>query len=169
MTFRYVSDIKQAYRAAIMNCAHFFISEITSRLKYHRSLSTRMLATEIWATGTQNRTSLDGVELGSVEKPASVVGEVVETTRELHSQNRCVGTFLRARANQTVSQFPTQRLLLSGGSLLLVVQLVVFQQAFALVESPGVSGTLRDVLSGGLLLVATVAIASGAYLHYQHP
>ncbi len=58
------------------------------------------------------------------------------------------------------------QLLVSGGSLLLVFQLIVFQQAFNIVEHPGVSGTLRNVLSGGLLLIATICIGSGAYLRY---
>jgi hypothetical protein len=59
------------------------------------------------------------------------------------------------------------RLLVSGGSLLLVFQLIVFQRAFNIVENPGVSGTLRGVISGGLLLIATICIGSGAYLRYQ--
>ncbi|OYR41890.1 hypothetical protein DJ82_04045 [Halorubrum sp. Ib24] len=58
------------------------------------------------------------------------------------------------------------QLLVSGGSLLLVFQLIVFQQAFNIVANPGVSGTLRNVFSGGLLLIATICIGSGAYLRY---
>jgi hypothetical protein len=59
------------------------------------------------------------------------------------------------------------QLLVSGGSLLLVFQLIVFQRAFNIVENPGFSGRLRGVISGGLLLVATICIGSGAYLRYQ--
>jgi len=58
------------------------------------------------------------------------------------------------------------QLLISGGSLLLVSQLIMFQSAFDIVEPPR-PGTLRSVLSGGLLLIATLCIASGAYLRYQ--
>jgi hypothetical protein len=49
----------------------------------------------------------------------------------------------------------------------LVFQLIVFQRAFDIVENPGVSGTLEDVIGGGLLLIATICIVSGAYLRYQ--
>jgi len=66
-----------------------------------------------------------------------------------------------------MSRISKSRLLVSGGSLLLVFQLIVFQRAFSIVENPGVSGTLRGVLSGGLLLIATICIGSGAYLRYQ--
>ena len=59
------------------------------------------------------------------------------------------------------------QLLVSGGSLLLVFQLIVFQGAFKIVENSGFSGTLRGVLSGGLLLIATICIGSEAYLRYQ--
>ncbi|TKX50300.1 hypothetical protein EXE49_06790 [Halorubrum sp. ASP121] len=59
------------------------------------------------------------------------------------------------------------QLLVSGGSLLLVFQLIVFQGAFNIVETPEVSGRLRGVLSGGLLLIATICVGSGAYLRYQ--
>jgi hypothetical protein len=59
------------------------------------------------------------------------------------------------------------QLLVSGGSLLLVFQLIVFQGAFNIVETPGVSGRLRGVISGGLLLIATICIGGGAYLRYQ--
>jgi len=58
------------------------------------------------------------------------------------------------------------QLLVSGGSLLLVFQLIVFQGAFNIVKNPGVSGRLGGVLSGGLLLIATICIGSGAYLRY---
>ena len=57
--------------------------------------------------------------------------------------------------------------LIRAGSIVLVFQLIVFQRAFGLVESPGVSGTLRDVVSGGLLLIAAVCIGSGVYLRYR--
>ncbi|RXK47018.1 hypothetical protein EAF64_17930 [Halorientalis pallida] len=66
-----------------------------------------------------------------------------------------------------MSMISKSRLLVSGGSLLLVFQLTVFQQAFNIVENPRVSGSLRGVLSGGLLLIATICIGSGAYLRYQ--
>jgi len=68
-----------------------------------------------------------------------------------------------------MSGISRSRLLVSSGSLLLVFQLIVFQQAFSLVENPGITGTLRDIISGGLLLVATICITSGAYLRYQRP
>ncbi|SDE77297.1 hypothetical protein [Halorientalis regularis] len=66
-----------------------------------------------------------------------------------------------------MSEISKSRLLVSGGSLLLVFQLIVFQRAFDIVENPGVSGTLEDLISGGLLLIATTCIVSGAYLRYQ--
>ena len=59
------------------------------------------------------------------------------------------------------------RLLVSGGSLLLVFQLIVFQKAFNIVEPPGISSTLSGVISGGSLLIASACVASGAYLRYQ--
>ncbi|WP_083893841.1 hypothetical protein [Halovivax asiaticus] len=59
------------------------------------------------------------------------------------------------------------RLLLSIGGLALVIQSVVFQGTFGIVESPGVSGVLRNVLSGGLLLVATIFLFSGVYLRLR--
>lgn len=58
-------------------------------------------------------------------------------------------------------------LLIRIGSLVLVVQLIVFQRAFGIVENPGVAGTSRDVVSGGLLLIATVCVGTGVYLHHQ--
>jgi hypothetical protein len=66
-----------------------------------------------------------------------------------------------------VSESSKSRLLISGGSLLLVFQLVVFQRAFNVIENPGVSGALRSVVSGGLLFIATICICGGAYLRYQ--
>lgn len=58
-------------------------------------------------------------------------------------------------------------LLIRVGSVVLVFQLIVFQRAFGLVERPGVSGTLRDVVSGGLLVIATVCIGIGVFLRYR--
>lgn len=60
------------------------------------------------------------------------------------------------------------RLLISVGGLALVIQSVVFQGTFGIVENPGVSGALRDVLSGGLLLVATIFLFSGVYLRLRY-
>ncbi|MDB9253999.1 hypothetical protein [Halorubrum ezzemoulense] len=54
------------------------------------------------------------------------------------------------------------QLLVSGGSLLLVFQLIVFQGAFNIVESSGVSGRLRGVLSGGLYRSRRIPAASAA-------
>ncbi len=56
-------------------------------------------------------------------------------------------------------------LLISIGGLALVTQSVVFEGTFGLVANPGVSGGLRDILSGGLLLVATGCLFGGVYLH----
>ncbi|ELY34554.1 hypothetical protein C498_05481 [Haloferax volcanii DS2] len=58
-------------------------------------------------------------------------------------------------------------LLMSIGGLALVSQSVVFEGAFGLVTNPGVSGGLRDVLSGGLLLVSMVCFFSGIYLQIR--
>ena len=60
-----------------------------------------------------------------------------------------------------------RRLLIPIGGLALVFQSIVFEGTFGLVESPGVSGILRDVLSGGLLLVATVCLFGGVYLRLR--
>lgn len=57
-----------------------------------------------------------------------------------------------------------RRLLIPIGGLALVLQSIAFEGTFGLVERPGVSGLLRDVLSGGLLLVATVCLFGGVYL-----
>lgn len=66
-----------------------------------------------------------------------------------------------------MSKISRSQLLVSGGSLLLVCQLIVFQRAFNIVQSPGVSGMLRDIIGGGMLLIATICIVIGAYLRYQ--
>jgi len=58
-------------------------------------------------------------------------------------------------------------LLISIGGLALVSQSVVFEGAFGLVTDPGVSGGLRDVLSGGLLLVSTICLFGGVYLQIR--
>ncbi|WP_082230777.1 hypothetical protein [Haloprofundus marisrubri] len=61
------------------------------------------------------------------------------------------------------------QLFIAIGGLALVLQSVVFESTFGIVESPGVSGVLRDVLSGGLLLVATVCLLGGVYLISHKP
>ncbi len=61
----------------------------------------------------------------------------------------------------------TRRLLIPIGGLALVVQSIVFEGTFEIVEGPGVSGSIRDVLSGGLLLVATVCLFTGVYLRLR--
>jgi hypothetical protein len=58
-------------------------------------------------------------------------------------------------------------LLIRVGSFVLVAQLIIFQRAFGIVENPVLSGSLRDVVSGGMLLIAVVSIGTGTYLHYQ--
>jgi len=60
-----------------------------------------------------------------------------------------------------------RRLLIPIGGLALVVQSIVFESTFEIVADPGVSGSLRGVLSGGLLLVATVCLFSGVYLRLR--
>lgn len=60
----------------------------------------------------------------------------------------------------------TRLLIVLGGSAL-VIQLLMFQNSFGIVENPGVSGLLRDVLSGGLLLVAVVCLVGGLYLRQR--
>ncbi|AHB65206.1 hypothetical protein HISP_03990 [Haloarcula hispanica N601] len=60
-----------------------------------------------------------------------------------------------------------RQLLIPIGGLALVIQSIAFESTFEIVESPGVSGTLRDVLSGGLLLVATVCLFGGVYLRLR--
>jgi acid phosphatase family membrane protein YuiD len=62
----------------------------------------------------------------------------------------------------------TERILTVIGSLALVFQLIVFQDSLGVVKSPGVSGTLRDVLSGGLLLVAVCCLAGGLYVRWKN-
>lgn len=61
----------------------------------------------------------------------------------------------------------TERILTAIGSLALVFQLIVFQNSLGIVEDPGVSGTLRDVLSGGLLLLAAGCLTGGLYLRWK--
>ncbi len=56
------------------------------------------------------------------------------------------------------------RLVTGIGGLALVVQLIVFESSFGIVTDPGVSGVFRDVLSGGLLLVALVCLLGSVYL-----
>ncbi|RLM41491.1 hypothetical protein D3D01_22000 [Haloarcula sp. Atlit-7R] len=60
-----------------------------------------------------------------------------------------------------------RRLLIPIGGLALVVQSIVFESTFEIVADPGVSGSLRGVLSGGLLLVATVCLFNGVYLRLR--
>ncbi|GGK70908.1 hypothetical protein GCM10009067_24000 [Haloarcula sebkhae] len=60
-----------------------------------------------------------------------------------------------------------RRLLIPIGGLALVLQSIAFEGTFGLIESPGVSGILRDALSGGLLLVATVSLLGGVYLRHR--
>ncbi|WP_276253236.1 hypothetical protein [Halomontanus rarus] len=59
------------------------------------------------------------------------------------------------------------RLLIGLGGLALVVQLIVFQNSLGIVENPGVSGMLRDILSGVLLLVAVIFLVGGVYLRQR--
>ncbi|SFS99276.1 hypothetical protein SAMN04488556_3761 [Halostagnicola kamekurae] len=54
--------------------------------------------------------------------------------------------------------------LISLGGVALVAQLVIFQNSLGIVGDPGVSGVTEDVVSGGLLLVATVCLAVGVFL-----
>ncbi|PCR90428.1 hypothetical protein CP557_07755 [Natrinema ejinorense] len=60
-----------------------------------------------------------------------------------------------------------EQLLIGVGGLALVIQLVVFQNSLGIVSNPGVSGTLGDIVSGGLLLVAVVCLAGGVYLRQR--
>lgn len=61
----------------------------------------------------------------------------------------------------------TERLLTAIGSLALVVQLIVFQNSLGIVENPGVSGALRDVLSVGLLFLAVACLAGALYIRWK--
>mgnify|MGYP000109066541 CR=1 FL=1 len=61
----------------------------------------------------------------------------------------------------------SRQLLIPIGGLALVFQSIAFEGTFGLIEHPGVSGVLRDVLSGGLLLVATVCLFGGVYLRLR--
>ena len=61
----------------------------------------------------------------------------------------------------------SEGLLIRLGSLVLVFQLIVFQQAFDIIENPGVEGTLREVVSGGLSLIAAICLVSGVWLRFQ--
>ncbi|ADQ65765.1 hypothetical protein ELS19_14615 [Halogeometricum borinquense] len=63
----------------------------------------------------------------------------------------------------TIQDGSRARLLRVIGGLALVVQSIVFESTFGIVTDPGVSGILRDVLSGGLLLVASVCLLVGVY------
>ncbi|SER36721.1 hypothetical protein SAMN04489841_3647 [Natrinema salaciae] len=60
-----------------------------------------------------------------------------------------------------------ERVLIRVGGLAFVIQLIVFQNSLGVMSSPGVSGTLRDILSGGLLLVAVVCLVGGVYLRQR--
>ncbi|KDE56624.1 hypothetical protein EL22_25935 [Halostagnicola sp. A56] len=57
--------------------------------------------------------------------------------------------------------------LISIGGVALVAQLVIFQNSLGVVEDPGVTGITEDVLSAGLLLVATVCLAVGVFLRLR--
>ncbi|QCQ76342.1 hypothetical protein E6P09_14070 [Haloferax mediterranei ATCC 33500] len=59
------------------------------------------------------------------------------------------------------------RLLTVLGGSALVIQLLVFQNSFGIVENTGVSGLLRDVLSGGLLFVAVGCLVGRLYLRHR--